>query len=80
MKDMKRGVIDVLFRVFCLLFGTGAIAIGCLSLFFVLDDLCCMLWFAVRFTPCLDLLCVLVGVGVIYVGVSALSRVFQSTE
>lgn len=78
---MKRGVIDVLFRVFCLLFGTGAITIGCLSLFFVLDNLRCMLWSEAPFPPCLDLLCVLVGgVGAIYVGVSALSRVFQSIE
>lgn len=77
---MKRGVIDVLFRVFCLLFGSGAITIGCLSLFFVLDNLRSMLWFEAPFTPCLDLLCVLVGIGAIYVGVSALSRVFQSIE
>lgn len=80
MKAMKRGVIDVLFRVFCLLFGSGSITIGCLSLFLALDNLRCMLWFEAPFTPCLDLLCVLVGVGAIYVGVSALSRVFQSIE
>lgn len=77
---MRGGFIEVAFRVFCLLFGTGAITIGCLSLFLVLDNLRCVLWFAAPFTPCLDLLCVLVGVGVIYIGVSALSRVFQSTE
>lgn len=77
---MRGGFIEVVFRVFCLLFGSGAITIGCLSLFLVLDNLRCMLWFAAPFTPCLDLLCVLVGVGAIYVGVSALSRVFQSTE
>lgn len=77
---MRGGFIEVVFRVFCLIFGTGAITIGCLSLFLVLDNLRCMLWFAAPFTPCLDLLCVLVGIGAIYVGVSALSRVFQSTE
>lgn len=77
---MRGGFIEVAFRVFCLLFGTGAITMGCLSLFLVLDNLRCMLWFEAPFTPCLDLLCVLVGVGAIYVGVSALSRVFQSIE
>jgi hypothetical protein len=77
---MKRGIIDFLFRVFCLLFGTGAITVGCLSLFLVLDNLRSMLWFEAPFTPCLDLLCVLVGVGAIHVGVSALSRVFNSIE
>lgn len=77
---MRGGFIEVAFRFFCLLFGTGAITMGCLSLFLVLDNLRCMLWFEAPFTPCLDLLCGLVGVGAIYVGVSALSRVFQSIE
>lgn len=77
---MRGGFIEVAFRFFCLLFGTGAIVMGCLSLFLVLDNLRCMLWFAAPFTSCLDLLCVLVGVGAIYVGVSVLSRAFKSEE
>lgn len=78
--DMKGGFLYILLRVFFLFFGSGAITVGCMLLFWFMDHVSQIFWSSVSFSPVMDLLCVVVGVGSIYSGVSVLSRAFKSEE
>lgn len=77
---MKGGFLHILLRVFFLFFGSGAITVGCMLLFWFMDHVSQIFWSSVSFSPVMDLLCVVVGVGSVYSGVSVLSRAFKSEE
>lgn len=70
----------ILLRVFFLFFGSGAITVGCMLLFWFMDHLSQIFWFSASFSPVMDILCIVVGVDSIYSGVSFLSRAFKSEE